>query len=175
MTFKGTLKNAPQPLMTVTGSSDTVSTWEVGTPAPESTTLTAPFTLAATTPLAISVASSSGFVVGSTINVGGIACVVNTVSNGSLNVTPAASGAVASGAAVTQGTTTLSAPYTLTNRTGTDLTASYSLTAVLPRWTSEWFPRWLYAGSEITVERILCVVNTVGSGTMNVTPVTGGR
>jgi Immunoglobulin I-set domain len=98
----GPLKDQPEPTMTISDPNDNVSTWQNATPSTITTTVTAPYTVTAQTPLTLSVASTANFTAGNPILLGNITCLITSVGSGSLTVTPETSGSVLNSTTVQQ-------------------------------------------------------------------------
>ncbi|HUB23962.1 MAG TPA: immunoglobulin domain-containing protein [Tepidisphaeraceae bacterium] len=100
--FQGSLKDTPEPTMTISDSNDNVTTWQNATPSTFATTTTAPYTVTDQVPLTVSVASTANFTVGNPVVLGNITCLITSVGANSLTVTPEGSGSVLAGASVQQ-------------------------------------------------------------------------
>jgi hypothetical protein len=99
--FGGTLKNTPEPTMTINDVNDNVSTWQDGSSSKVTTTVNNPYTVTANQSLVLSVASTTGFVSGDVLQFGAISASITGVGSTTITVTPDSSMAAAAGKSAT--------------------------------------------------------------------------
>ena len=102
--FGGSLAHLPESTMTISDANDNVATWQVGTSSSLASTVTSAYTLTAYAPIALAVASTTGFTAGNPVAVGNITALITSVNTGAgtLTVTPETSGSVLAGTTVKQ-------------------------------------------------------------------------